>query len=82
MTISVNEAFAPVGAIKKLRTLPSTEENCGVFFNFTMIPPGVSTQVVHYCWVSKCYLINSVYSGHLNSLLLIIDQFPHDIMFC
>jgi hypothetical protein len=42
VTISVNEDFTPVGAIQKLRRLPPTQENCAVFFNFTMIPPGES----------------------------------------
>ena len=39
-TISVNEAFAPLGAIKKLRRLPSNEPKCAIFFNFTLLPPG------------------------------------------
>ena len=45
VTISVNEAFTPVGAIQKLRRLPPNQENCAVFFNFTMIPPGVSSKL-------------------------------------
>ena len=39
-TISVNEAFAPLGAIQKLRRLPSNEPKCAIFFNFTLLPPG------------------------------------------
>ena len=39
-TISVNEAFAPLGAIKKLRCLPSDKPGCAIFFNFTLLPPG------------------------------------------
>ena len=38
-SISVNEAFAPLGAIKKLRHLPSDKPNCAIFFNFTLLPP-------------------------------------------
>ena len=38
-TISVNEAFAPLGAIKKLRRLPSDKPDCAIFFNFTLLPP-------------------------------------------
>ena len=41
LTIAVNEAFTPLSAIKKLRTLPPRQRNCAVFLNFTMLPPGV-----------------------------------------
>ncbi len=39
-TIAVNEAFTPLNAINKLRSLPLTSKNCGIFFNFTFLPPG------------------------------------------
>ena len=42
LTIAVNEAFTPLNAITKLRTLPLKQKNCAIFFNFTMLPPGVS----------------------------------------
>ena len=42
LTIAVNEAFTPLNAISKLRTLPLNQKNCAIFFNFTMLPPGVS----------------------------------------
>ena len=42
LTIAVNEAFTPLKAISKLRTLPLNQKNCAIFFNFTMLPPGVS----------------------------------------
>ena len=42
LTVSVNEAFTPLKAISKLRTLPLNQKNCAIFFNFTMLPPGVS----------------------------------------
>lgn len=42
LKIAVNEAFTPLGAIMKLLTLPSDVKGCAVFFNFTMLPPGVS----------------------------------------
>ena len=41
VTIAVNEAFTPVKAITKLRSLPLEKEECGIFFNFTMLHPGV-----------------------------------------
>ena len=41
-TIAVNEAFSVVNAINKLRELPPDEENCIIYFNFTLLPPGVS----------------------------------------
>lgn len=42
LTIAVNEAFTPLGAIKKLRKLNPNQRDCAVFLNFTMLPPGVS----------------------------------------
>lgn len=39
-TIAVNEAFTPLGAIKKLQCLPSDKCGCAIFFNFTLHPPG------------------------------------------
>ena len=41
MTVSVNEAFTPLKAISKLKKLPLNQRNCAIFFNFTMLPPGV-----------------------------------------
>ena len=42
LKIAVNEAFTPLGAIKKLTSeLPTDVPNCAVYFNFTMLPPGV-----------------------------------------
>jgi hypothetical protein len=48
--IDVNEAFTPLKAISKLRSLPLEKKDCGIFFNFTMLPPGVrqlSTSHLH-----------------------------------
>ena len=42
ITIAVNEAFSPLKAINKLLSLPLHENNVGLFFNFTVHPPGVS----------------------------------------
>ena len=69
-TISVNEAFAPLGAIKKLQRLASNEPKCAIFINFTLLPPGgksfpfnnVSQQIsvsvvqenVYRYWKSRC----------------------------
>ena len=41
LTISVNEAFTPLNAISKLRSLLLDQNDCAIFFNFTMLPPGV-----------------------------------------
>lgn len=41
LTIAVNEAFTPLKAIKKLQFFPMNTSNCGIFINFTMLPPGV-----------------------------------------
>ena len=51
LKIAVNEAFTPLSAIKKLCQLPTETPGCGVFFNFTLLPPGVRLQchrAVHY----------------------------------
>ena len=46
-TIAVNEAFTPLGAIKKLRRLPSDQPDCAIFFNFTLLPPGGNSYPLH-----------------------------------
>ena len=42
LTIAINEVFSPVQVIKKLRSLSWCKRNIGLFFNFTIVPPGVS----------------------------------------
>lgn len=42
-TIAINEAFTPCKAILKLHSLPLYTKNVGIFFNFTILPPEVST---------------------------------------
>ena len=37
ITIAINEAFTPLSAIIKLRSLPLHKENVGLFFNFTIL---------------------------------------------
>lgn len=53
LRIAVNEAFTPLSTIQKLSKLPLDTQGCAVFFNFTMLPPGVrhtiSGVVVAYC---------------------------------
>ena len=44
VTIAINEAFCVESAIKKLRELPQ-EKSCAIYFNFTLIPPGVSAVI-------------------------------------
>ena len=46
ITIAVNEGFTPLKAINKLRSLPLYKINVGLFFNFTLLPPGVSIAIV------------------------------------
>ena len=48
LTIGVNEAFTPLKAISKLRTLPLNQKNCAIFFNFTLLPPGVRKEGYDY----------------------------------
>ena len=43
VTIAINEAFTSVSAIERLRTLPRDARDCTIFFNFTVLPPMVST---------------------------------------
>ena len=42
LKIAVNEAFTPLSAIKKLCALPTDVPHCAIYFNFTMLPPGVN----------------------------------------
>ena len=39
--IGIDKTFTPLTAISKLCSLP-LEKDCGILFNFTMFPPGVS----------------------------------------
>ena len=55
LTIAVNEAFTPLKAIFKLRTLPINQWGASVFFNFTMLPPGVK-YLVHTLKACMVYL--------------------------
>ena len=41
LTIAVNEAFTPLKAITKLCSLPTNVWRAAIFFNFTMLSPGV-----------------------------------------
>lgn len=47
VTIAINEAFCPLTAIHKLRSLPLYKKDIGLFFNFTILPPGVSAAIVN-----------------------------------
>jgi len=42
LTIAVNESFTPLKAINRLCTIPPNTRGAAIFFNFTMLPPGVS----------------------------------------
>lgn len=71
LIIAVNEAFTPLNTIKKLRSLPSTHRGCAIFFNFTILPPGVGLLV--FVMVMLCR-----YSG---TPLLIVDTINWRINF-
>ena len=49
LRIAVNEAFTPLSAIKKLCSMDLDEPESAVFFNFTLLPPGVSYACVCVC---------------------------------
>ena len=49
LRIAVNEAFTPLSAIKKLCSVDLDEPESAVFFNFTLLPPGVSCVCVCVC---------------------------------
>ncbi len=46
VTIAVNEAFSTVSAIEKLHSLPRNTKHCAIFFNFTILPPVVSSVAI------------------------------------
>ena len=54
LTVAVNEAFTPLNAINKLRTLPLNQRHCGIFFNFTMLPPGVRNDSTYSYYMYLC----------------------------
>ena len=55
VTIAVNEAFTVETAISKLHSLPR-QEGCAIIFNFTMVPPHVSSNsIFHMTSKSKDY---------------------------
>lgn len=37
VTIAVNEAFSMKGALQKLQSLPIKEQECVIYFNFTLL---------------------------------------------
>ena len=41
VVISLNETFTVANAITKLNELNRENHQCGIFFNYTMSPPGV-----------------------------------------
>ncbi len=50
LTIAVNEAFTPLYAISKLRSLPLYQRDIGLYFNFTLLPPGVRIMITCTVW--------------------------------
>jgi hypothetical protein len=61
LVVVVNEGFSPLGAITKLRSLPH-EKGMGIFFNFTILPPGVSF-VMYVCMLVYTLLISGFSQG-------------------
>ena len=47
LQIPINEAFTALSAITKLRKLATDTRGCIVYFNFTILPPSVSTYTSH-----------------------------------
>ena len=61
VTIAVNEAFSYMTAIEKLSSLPSDQNGCKIFFNFTVVPPLVS----FFChWTIIPFLASCCYAGN------------------
>lgn len=58
LRVTVNESFMPLNAIKKLSSLPFNVQNCAVFFNISLLPPGVSKLLVYLSF--QCVLIFDV----------------------
>ncbi len=48
VTVTVNEAFTSVMAIERLCSLSRESRGCGIFFNFTTLPPVVCSKNVYY----------------------------------
>jgi len=42
LTIAINEAFSVANAVRKLQSLSTNVKHCALYFNFTLLPPGVS----------------------------------------
>ena len=58
LRITVNESFMPLNVIKRLSSLPFDVHNCAVFFNMSLLPPGVSELHLnlHMCTHDCCYV--------------------------
>ena len=72
LTIAVNEAFSPLSAIKKLRSLPSNVKDCAIFFNFATMSYQVRRwHCVHistaYTVVQWCMLYITILYSCMNS---------------
>ncbi len=44
LRVAVNEAFTPLSTIQKLAGMEFDDSEPAVFFNFTLLPPGVSSR--------------------------------------
>ena len=68
LRVTVNESFMPLNVIKKLSSLPFDVRNCAVFFNISLLPPGVSNLIVHLGL--HCVLVTAVMSiSHRSQLM-------------
>lgn len=67
LIIAVNEAFTPLKAISKLCSLPLYCWNVSIFFNFTMLSPGVRqllyiSHLASYVHIAQLVLTESIVS--------------------
>ena len=84
VTIAVNEVFSPLSAIIKLRSLSLYKENVGLFFNFTILPPGVSKallrKLVHpLCLPPPQDSVGDAERSHYSKLMDVIGWFFFDL---
>ena len=83
ITIAVNEGFSTLKAITKLRHSLLYKKNVGIFFNFTILPPGVSVSnklvLYHVYGISKEMATESE-KDHHQELMKVISWFFFDLL--
>ena len=48
LTIAINEAFSVANAVRRLQSLSTNVKGCALYFNFTLLPPGVCMFAILY----------------------------------